>query len=358
MSFSKSESFAKISLKPLGIRVTRRPFRTPARGSATPATEFSRWSVHNTKPCSSPRLRGRYILSILGTRYRVERIGGIMTDFLQGHYLELALMLIVLYALVSTHFSIYTKKQAIERTVSDAIKESKTQIEKSISPRIVYCASIDQVRSEAAEIISKAAHEFAKAVQENTDLMKDGSQQRKDISQYFVTIYGAASLFNESDAGKKLDDSIRQQSIERYREALALASEKKLHFRRYVSLIDENELKIRSENVKVEYLEWLHEQLGLLHRDANYTMIVSPRAPRWGASNTSLIANPGIIEIKGHGGSAFAIYDRRIAVDLRVSLRGDIYDALPQNKREVFSGDEESMKWFEGFINKCDSVLP
>lgn len=279
-----------------------------------------------------------------------------MQAFLQECFQEVILGLLVLYALVSTQVSTSKKKAAVEVTVASAIEESANQIKKSISPRVVYCASIDQVRSEAAEIITAAANEFSAAVAENTALMKDGSEERKDISQYFVTIYGAASLFNESEAGAKLGSTVRKQSITRYNDAMLLASEKKLHFRRYVSLLDENEMKSRSEGVRTEYVEWLQNQYQSLLRDANYTMIVSPRAPRWGSSNTSIIANPGLVEIKGHGGSAFAIYDRRIAIDLRASLRGDIYEALPQNKREIFSGDEKNMAWFAELIERCKNA--
>ncbi len=279
-----------------------------------------------------------------------------MADIIQANFLELTLVFLVLYALVSTHISMARKKSAVEKSVADAIEESKKQIQDSISPRVVFCASIDQVRSEAAEIILAAVNEFSTAVEENTKLIKGGDRERRDISQYFVTIYGAASLSNESDADKDRDNAVTQQSIARYNHAREKATLCKLHFRRYVSLLDSAELSNRSADVRSEYIDWLKRQQRDLINDANYTMVLSPRAPRWGSSNTSIIGNAGIIEIKGHGGSAFAIYDRRIAIDLRVSLRADIYGSLPKNRREIFSGDETSMSWLDTFINECEKA--
>jgi hypothetical protein len=276
-----------------------------------------------------------------------------MEDFLRNYFVATILILLILYALVSTHVSIAKKKAAIERSVTDAIEESKKQIKASISPRVVFCASIDQVRSEAAEIILAAVSEFSAAVEENARLAKDGSLIQLDISQYFITIYGAASLINESEVDRNLDDAVKRESITRYRGARDQASQSKLRFRRYVSLLDSGELSSRSEAVRAEYIDWLQRQYQDLQNDPNYTMILSPRAPRWGSSNSTIIGNAGIIEIKGHGGSAFAIYDRRIAVDLRTSLRADIYGSLPKNRREISQGDHESMSWLKAFIDQC-----
>lgn len=280
-----------------------------------------------------------------------------MQDFFREYYFEAILAVLILYALVSTNIKASRKKSSIEVNVASAIRDAKAQIERAINPRVIYCASIDQVRTEASQIISDAANEFVVASSENSRLIAEGSEERQDISQYFVTIYGAASLFNESDAGKKLDSEARKDSIKRYNDALALAARHKLIFRRYVSLLSETDLAGRSKNIQDEYLHWLHQQRATLEADQNYTMIVSPRAPQWGSSNTTIIANSGLVEIKGHGNSAFAIYDRRIAVDLRASLRGDIYEAMPQNKTEIGSGNSERMKWFDEFISNCETVV-
>lgn len=276
-----------------------------------------------------------------------------MKDIIQAYLFELILVLLVLYALVSTHISIAKKKSWVERSVADAIEKSKKEILRSINPRVVFCASIDQVQSEAAEIILAAVKQFTDAVEENARLINTGDSNRIDISQFFVTIYGAASLINEDDDGT-LDNTDRQQSNTPYDYARQQASLSKLRFRRYVSLLDSAELSSRSEAIRLEYIGWLKRQQRDLINDANYAMVLSPRAPRWGSSNTTIIGNEGIIEIKGHGGSAFAIYDRRIATDLRASLRADIYGSLPKNRREIFSGDEASMSWLATFINECE----
>jgi hypothetical protein len=237
--------------------------------------------------------------------------------FLQENIPTIALIALIIYALIATNIQIKNNKLEIAIEIEKAVNESSKQIERSISPRVVYWASIDQVRTEAAQIISEAAVEFATAAAENAKLIVEGSEERRDISQYFVTIYGAASLFNESEAGQKLDAADRKLSISRYNEATELAAKHKLQFRRYVSLIGGSELSTRSVGVQNEYIEWLIQQQKALARDANYTIIVSPRAPHWGSSNSSIIGNPGIVEVKGHGNSAFAIYDRRISIDLR-----------------------------------------
>lgn len=273
-----------------------------------------------------------------------------MKEIVQAYLFELILVSLVLYALVATHISMATKKSWVERSVADAIAESKRQILESISPRVVFCASIDQVKSEAAEIILAAVKEYSAAVDENEKLKDNGDSRQFDISQYFVTIYGAASLSTE-------DDGTKQQSNKPYDKARQQASKSKLRFRRYVSLLDSSELSSRSEPIQTEYIGWLKRQKSDLDRDANYAMIVSPRAPRWGSSNTSIIGNTGIIEIKGHGGSAFAIYDRRIATDLRASLRADIYGGLLQNIREISSGDKASMSWLAAFIRDCEGEI-
>lgn len=278
-----------------------------------------------------------------------------MKDVIQAYLFELILVLLVLYALVSTHISMARKKSWVQRSVAEAIDESKKQILESISPRVVFCASIEQVQSEAAEIILAAVNEFSGAVEENARLIVAGDSKRVDISQYFVTIYGAASLINEDDDGN-LDDEARQRSNTPYDYARQQASLSKLRFRRYVSLLDSAELSSRSDAIRTEYIGWLKRQQRDLINDANYTMVLSPRAPRWGSSNTSIIGNAGIVEIKGHGESAFAIYDRRIATDLRASLRADIYGSLPKNRREVFSGDQASMSWLAAFISECESA--
>lgn len=280
-----------------------------------------------------------------------------MQEFLQQNFLFIVTIVIVLYAIIALNIRVRTNKEKIEHEFKIEIEKSKEQIENSISPRVVFCSSIEQVRNEAANIISEAADNFSKATEENAKRRAKNKDKLIDISQYFVTIYGAASLFNESEAGSILSEDVREDSINSYLKALDSAARSKLQRRRYVSLITDSELKDRSESVKKEYIDWLKEQKALIKKDPNYIVIVSPRAPQWGSSNTSIITKSGLIEIKGHGRSAFAIDDERIAIGLRSSLRKSIYDAQPQNRREIHRNDEDSMEWLEKLISSCDEML-
>lgn len=280
-----------------------------------------------------------------------------MADFVGTHVYELILVILVLTALVSTQVSISRKGSAIDRSVARAIEESKEQIQTSISPRVVFCASIDQVRSEAAEIILAAANEFDAAVVKNAEFRARGTGKEEDISQYFVTIYGAASLAYQEGADTGSDNAVQQKYLTKYNQARQRASQCKLRFRRYVSLLEPAELPGRSEAVQKQYIAWLNDQKRDLARDANYAMIISPRAPRWGSSNTSIIGNEGIVEIKGHGGSAFAIYSERIASDLRASLRADIDGSLPTNRDEISFANKGSMRKLTKLIKECEEAI-
>jgi hypothetical protein len=280
-----------------------------------------------------------------------------MADFIRAHLYDLILASLVIMALVSTWISIAKNTSAIDESVRQAIEESKNQIKDSIEPEVVFCASIDQVRSEAARIISAAAEEFEIAVAQNAEARAKGESEPKDISQYFITIYGAASLGYQKDLDLALDNAVKQTCLEKYNRARQRASESKLRFRRYVSLLEPGELKNRSDRVQKQYIIWLKDQKSDLEKDANYSMILSPRAPRWGSSNTSIIGNEGIVEIKGQGGSAFAIYSKRIASDLRASLKADIGSALESNRIEISSARQDRMAKLTEVIEACEKAI-
>lgn len=281
-----------------------------------------------------------------------------MQEFLVQNYLIITTIVIVILSALSVKITIRDRKNKIESEFAAAIKKSSSQILQTISPRVVFCSSIEQVRTEAAIIISDAAKNYSDAIKRNSDIRaEDTKGELEELSQYFVTIYGAASLVNESEAGSVLDDNTRAISIKKYTDALESASESKLQLRRYVSLLRPNDLKDRSPSVRDEYVDWLYEQRKLLKKDPNYVIITSPRAPQWGSSNTSFISNSGLVEIKGHGNSAFAIYDERIAGSLRNSLRKDINDAMPQNRMEINVGNHDRMEWLNDFIANCEKEI-
>ena len=262
----------------------------------------------------------------------------------------IAVLGVLLLSLCTIWLNAFQSKKGrdeVQIAVDAAIARSRSEINNAISPQVTFCSSIDQVRSEAANLILRASDSFKKAVDHNAEAFEEGAAEPEQVSDYFVTIYGSASLGNESEAGVGLDDEIRRRSIDEYQAALDRAASVQIQFRRYISLMSSAEFRGRSPGVREEYRGWLKGQVEQLNSDPNYTLIVSPRAPQWGTSNTTFLTRDGLIEVKGHGRAAIVVDDQRIAVRLRLSLQSDVYAALKKNRREINRADSAALDWLK-----------
>ena len=197
-----------------------------------------------------------------------------------------------------------TTQNEVQKAIEDAIKDSKKDIERAISPKVIFLSSIDQVRRETAGFISKASDQFKDASDKKAKEVKENESGASsiDLSKYFITIYGSASLGNESQVGEQPEDEARRESIRKYQAAMDKAKSVQIQFHRYISLMSQGGFGRRSGEIQREYVDWLQKQLRLINDDSNYTLILSPRAPQWGTSSTTFLAYQGIIEVKGHMG--------------------------------------------------------
>jgi len=250
--------------------------------------------------------------------------------------------------------------RSIQKSVVDAlekeIEESKKAIKDAISPHVIFCPGIDQVRKEAAALIRRAADEYDVAIRKRSNTGGADGADVEPLPEFFITIYGAASLGNRSDADESISKKESVASIKEYEAALAFSETTNIEFRRYVSLMTADQYENRSDKVKNEYADWLNSQIEQIQKDPNYTLIISPRAPQWGTSNTTFLTRQGLIEVKGHGNAAFVIDDTRIAIRMRASLRQDIYQALPSNVTTINSKRDTELEWFKNQIREINGL--
>jgi len=248
--------------------------------------------------------------------------------------------------------NLHIKKTKSE--LNDLISQSKKEVRDALTPYITFLPTIALVRKEAADIISRAAQSFKDARHRNSERfgMGDGKSS-EDLTDFYITMYGSAYLGQNHD---DLTSSSKDESITVYQEALRKASKDKVQFRRYVGLIPQSEISSRSEPIKQSYISWLKKQMSYLNSDPSYTLIISPRAPQWGTSNSTIITKDAILELKGNGSTGILIDDSRISNEMRGSLRDDIYDSAPSNRREINIIDDEQIKWLENEIKLIEDL--
>lgn len=219
-----------------------------------------------------------------------------------------------------------------------------------MTPRIVYCGSHLQVTREAALLVAEARRHYRTSLADSarddlgtekpeTEPITEESRKPSYEEQDFIALYGAASL-GEQEGGDE------------YRDAIHTAMGSGIRVRRYVRLLNPNELMNRNPNLMKQYAMWLARQYDDLLYSPNSHLINNIRAPQWGTANSSLITHIGILEIKGAGASGIAIYDAPVAASMRQTLSDEMSHARPENRREYATSIAGSMDQLKDFILK------
>jgi hypothetical protein len=131
-------------------------------------------------------------------------------------------------------------------------------------------------------------------------------------NQRELAIIGADSLLPSWTKFSEYQDAILSQRLQKEEDRIAFeyglawhkilsrSSEKIL--RRYICLLRESELKARTPEFRLRYLQWLQDQILFFRLNENYTLIDTPRAPTWGSFISFTFLGDFVIEVFVSGG--------------------------------------------------------
>jgi len=269
--------------------------------------------------------------------------------------LLLAPLTVFLLAVLALFFNGIRIKRLVRSAETDRHKELSVLVHeliRSVSPRIVFCATPEDVAKEAASLVDAARRAFEDRLQKKESSELGGSHvdsAAEPESDYrendFVVFYGAAAIGEGDTEGAHL-----------YRKAVDDAMSSGMRVRRYVHLLSPDDLKGRSDPIANTFLAWIGRQYDELMKSPDAFLINNVRAPQWGAANANLVTNAGLLEIKAGGQSALAVYDPAIAATMRRSMRTELNAARLGNRTEYSRSDTAAMKKLRALIFAlCDS---
>ncbi len=257
-------------------------------------------------------------------------------------WFSVSILVLIIALIVAMWFAYRVKKfmklmaeltELKSKQINDIIKEK-------LSPRIHIHDSQLAVAEGAAEVIKEVAEKTV-----GTDS--------------FIDFYGAASLAStvsnvESESGAK---SVSPSSV--YRNAVNDATDKKVPMFRYVNLFQKKDLEIRSDEVKLQYFNWLVNQVRLLRKYEGYQLIDVVRAPQWGTNMARIITKTTVMEITGNGKAAIVITDIPIAKRIRKYAGEAIAVKNAKNKGVAYgiSGNTPVAE-FEAYVEGIKTVCP
>ncbi len=242
----------------------------------------------------------------------------------------LLMVLILVFAVLVLNF-LRTREvtDELQEKIDETIEQSKEEMFKAIQPSVMFCSSRGEVKRAAAELIEDAAENFRKYKEKERNKDKNADiLDKKEYEEYYIAIYGSASL-----SVKKSEENDAEHKD--YEAAAQKAKRELIPWRRYVSLLTNNDegqaFKSRTSEKRQEYINWLKHQSKLIAEDPQYTLIVTPRAPEWGTSSTTLLTNGALMEIKADGNAAIVIKGEGVSRNLRRALRDEIQGTKPEN---------------------------
>ena len=317
----------------------------------------------------------------------------LMNNMTSAELVVLALSLIIAIVTIGIvrNFRISTI-ETIDKTATSIVEENKDllkEINKSLSPRIIHCASEVDVTREAVTMMRDVIKQHRdkniysdgnkdidsdgnkdidsdgnkdidsdgnKDIDSdgNKDIDSDGNKDidsdgNKDIDSDgnkdspFITFYGSAGLGSHILTGYSKEELAH---FDNFKYTLEQAIDAGVRVRRHINLFSPEEISRRSTDAQKSYLKWLITCFEFLILHPRFELIDNPRVPQWGASFSNLLTNQAILEIKANGLSAIAIYHKKIPSSIRESLRQARDMAQEGLIKQFCSTDSDSVKSF------------
>lgn len=182
------------------------------------------------------------------------------------------------------------------------------------------------------------------------NLIRDMSSTK--VEGFNIIFLGAAGLQlgkNRSLIDYDIDDKKSDPAL-LYQGALEELSSKSASIARVVKMMTHEEFLLRGPDAQEKYLVWLGNQRSQMQRNSNYRLINSPRAPKWGAPNASILLSDAMATISNKNGVTYVIKDPYISRKLASAAFTEIYSGEKDNisiyKKDGYSDHEKASHFY------------
>lgn len=187
-----------------------------------------------------------------------------------------------------------------------------------------------------------------------------GKGSASKVEGFNIVFLGAAGLQlgkTRSVVDYDIDDKKSDPAL-LYQGALEELSSKSVAVARIVNMMEHDEFISRGSDIQEKYLNWLHNQRSQMQRNPNYRLINSPRAPKWGAPNASILLSDAMATISNKNGVTYVIKDPYVSRRIANAAFDEIYSGNKENisiyKKDGYSDHDKASHFYTVNILKAE----